>query len=609
MLNSDSLNNSENKDNVYELSQNSINYLSNQFVQVGDKKIIKKRFIFQIVNIIKRLPNWYACSLIDKNSIYDGFFINYDERFGLPKVGDIIETFSIQIVKLPNRDNYIYFCNNIQRIKESQELLKINLRKIINYSNYNENNINIYENKIIKYNNIDNGKINIKFNINQCAKENNKKYTLIQELLTKNSFKDVVFYVKCKTKSSIRDYNNKVEKTKGKLQYYYFLDTEGDLMKVIAFSMPDIEYFGNLIHPRGIYEISKLNFKKEIYDEYHGALPPIRIVFSRYGTKVKQLEDKGDFYKIKEIYEKLNTKICDLNKVKSRSNFNVVGIILECKGNDESTNSENKSINLVIGDTSLHRINVILWSNLKKHEIPLLKGDIIYLTDFFYHENLIFNQLSSASLSHIYICQPSSTEQEYRNFYKNHPNIYEYRDMNLIYLNSKKDIEHKFIRDFKRESPKEENKNDDSKYNLIKLYVTITKIVHKRSNVIIKCNLCNKKIEENHFFNCEGIPKLSFKLGIEIRDCSDSLSIELYGKSAENLLKMTPDEYIQIINDNNIEILKEIDKRILYKNYVFYGRNNTVSKGPFKMFLTYKFDELNNEFYKNLIKGFSSNTD
>ena len=231
------------------------------------------------------------------------------------------------------------------------------------------------------------------------------------------------------------------------------------------------------------------------------------------------------------------------------------------------------------------------------------------MTDFFYHENLIFNQLSSASISHIYICQSSSKEQEFRNFYKNHPNVYEYKDMNLVYLNSKKDIEHKFIRDLKEENKKEENKNDDdSKYNVIKLYVTITRIIHEKSHVIIKCNLCNKKIDDNHFFNCEGIPKLSFKLRIEIKDCSDTLSIDLYGKSAENLLKMTPDNYIQIINDNNIEILKEIDRRILYKNYVFYGRYNSISKGAFKFFSTYKFDELNKEFYKNLIKGFSSNT-
>ena len=135
MFTSDSLNNSENDDNIIELSQNSINYLAKQFVQIGDKKIIKKKFILQIIYIIKRLPNWYACSLIDKNSKYDGFFINYDERYGLPKVGDIIKTFSIQIVKLPNRDDYLYFCDNIQKIKESPELLKMNLRQIINYNN------------------------------------------------------------------------------------------------------------------------------------------------------------------------------------------------------------------------------------------------------------------------------------------------------------------------------------------------------------------------------------------------------------------------------------------------------------------------------------------
>ena len=114
-----------NLENEIQLSKNGIDFLESQFIREFEKKIINEKFIFQIVYIMNKYDKWYNCSLIDFNKKYDGFFIKYDDESLIPKIGDIIETKRIQIVKLPNRDNYIFFCDEVQKIKENLDLMKI----------------------------------------------------------------------------------------------------------------------------------------------------------------------------------------------------------------------------------------------------------------------------------------------------------------------------------------------------------------------------------------------------------------------------------------------------------------------------------------------------
>ena len=72
---------------------------------------------------MKKLDNWYCCSLIDQNSKYGGFCIKYKKRYGVPKEGDIIKTSKIEIVKLPNRDTNIYFCDKVKKVEESKKMI------------------------------------------------------------------------------------------------------------------------------------------------------------------------------------------------------------------------------------------------------------------------------------------------------------------------------------------------------------------------------------------------------------------------------------------------------------------------------------------------------
>ena len=141
-----------------ELSIDAINFLSKQFVNDCEKKIINQNFIFQIEFCTKNLDNWYSCCLIDKNSKNRRFYIQYEEKSGIPKEGDIIETNIIHIVKVPNISQYLYFCENVKKLSEGKKIMKIDSKRdkninsdkikqnnVINMDNNNKNsNINRY---------------------------------------------------------------------------------------------------------------------------------------------------------------------------------------------------------------------------------------------------------------------------------------------------------------------------------------------------------------------------------------------------------------------------------------------------------------------------------
>ena len=79
-------------------------------------------------------------------------------------------------------------------------------------------------------------------------------------------------------------------------------------MKMITFNLVNINYFNKIINPGCVYEISKVTIQraKEEYSEFS----PFSFIISRNITKIRKLEDKGDFTKIKVYSDKINTKIC-----------------------------------------------------------------------------------------------------------------------------------------------------------------------------------------------------------------------------------------------------------------------------------------------------------
>ena len=145
-----------------------------------------------------------------------------------------------------------------------------------------------------------------------------------------------------------------------KRQFFYFLDTEGDLFKVAAYNLINIKHFNSIIQPGDTYEISNLVIHKNT-----GEFPdifPIIFWFSKFRAIVKKVEDKGEFIRIKGVYQNLITKICELNSEKLYTRLSIVGIILEDRGILESPKKDNKFRIFLIGDTLLIQI----FHNLEK---------------------------------------------------------------------------------------------------------------------------------------------------------------------------------------------------------------------------------------------------
>ena len=585
-----------------ELSKNAINFLEKQFVSDGDKRIIEKKFIFQIVYVERKIPHWYRCSLIDQNSKFDGFCIKYDDQFGIPKEGDIIQTNHVQIVKLPNRDNYLYFCDNVKKISEAFELMKINLGLIGRNKELNKNNNNI-NNEIKHYNKNKSFNKNKEYNNHIGYNNNNinKEYTLYQDLLSKDNIQHPIFYLKCLIKYGIKDYASKSDKSDGKMQNYYFLDTEGDSIKVVCFGMSNIKYFDQLILPGNVYEISNMDIQKNKGDNSN--IEPFKFMITKYKTSIRQLTNKDDFTIIRNINGKLLTKIVDLKREKLGKSLCVVGIVLEDRGIMGLSSKDNKYRFLIMGDNSFHRIVVKLWTKIINPEKKFSKGDIVYMTYLYYNESSIFNQLVASKRTEVFYCQPSPIQQELTLFYQQHSNLYEYKSMNLVYLHYKKDIQFKFISELIHEKQKGIQNYQNNKP--IKICGRVLNCNHRKANVSFFCENCSRKVEVKHFENCKGKQKVILKLFIEIKDCSGKIFIELHEFTAENFLKISANEYIKAINENNEEKINEINRRILYKNYIFYGKTEPSLNKFYSGFTVYQIDEINAEYYKSLIPKLS----
>ena len=438
--------NSNNFNNLI-LSKDAINFLNNINIEDIEGEIIEKNFLFKInYIIITRIENWFGCSLSDQESKFDGFYIKYQN--GEPKKGDIILINKIQIFKLPNRNENLYFCEGVKKIEKEDEL-KIYQKEKENH-NYEkalskDNSINCelfenFQNDNLNYNvlnldqdnnNSNNGHINFSINNisnnNKSKSSNNSKpnkYTLISNLTLLSN--NPIFFLKCKFKSeTIKNNYYGYERL---LQNYIFYDTKGDEIQAIAFEFA--EYFNNIINVGSVYEISKTD-RIQNSKEYNLTITQsiYKLLFKRNKTKIKILEDNGEFDNIPNI--KQFTQIDKLTKDKINFVVNIKGIILEDRRIIPRSKDNSEIIKyriIIIGDSTLHRIAFKIWENLELKK-NFSKGDIIYI---YYAKFKEFNkkyELNSILNTEIEICEQEK-EKELMDFFLNHPYIDDYIDVN-----------------------------------------------------------------------------------------------------------------------------------------------------------------------------------
>lgn len=640
---SDEIIDSYHNNNIQQLSKGAINYLDNQFIKDGESRIIQEEFTFQVIYAMKKLSNWYCCSLMDQNAKYGGFCIKYRKKHGEPKKGDIIKTTKIQIVKLPNRETNLYFCEDVIKISESKKMIlnpKIveSIKKTHStskkklYLKYNIfQNIKEEENDDSKNNNININEINNDINLNSPIKniiknsENNifsdskrvmssqKKATLISELtsFTNNPY----FILKCIAKSEIKAFSSRYNPNGiDFVQNYVFSDINGDKIQATAYNYELTDDLNKMLKINSIYKISKAGKKMNFNKEFACTNCDIQLVFTYY-TKFDKLEN-GEINE-KDFKEKLElTKIKDLINGKSKIHT-VLGILLEDKGIIEKIKINSDPVKyrrLIIGDDTLHRVSLKLWSEKIEPNRLYLKGDIICAKDVRYKQWNNIYELESTFLTKIGFYGDTKQGKALKKFYHNHKKIEEYKELNFVELDMRQDIKNKFILDYLEECDKE-IKDQYNNNNLIKITGTVVDMKHEDSNVFSGCKFCYKKFE-NICPTCNTYnKKLFFDFNIKIVDCSNYMWINLFGETAENFLGINPVEYQILIKYNNESKLNEINKKILYQNFTFIGRYmsppsdsfapvnfiavqyNKEDKNHFKNILNEIYKKINNQYY------------
>ena len=602
------------------LSKGAINFLDNQILKNGESKIIEKEFIFQVIDTIKKLENSYFCSLMDQNSKYGGFCINYESQYGEPKKGDIIQTKKIIIVKLEKRDTNLIFCENVKKLNESKKMI-IDPNNLVSISKKRSsskkewiNNNNELKNLKGKKNNIFNSsqispsqgfnsnlnnsnKKSIKNESNQKDKIKLKKYTLLSNL--NNFTNNPIFLLKCRFKSTVKVITSKNKNFSDKVQNYIFYDIKGEEIQAVSFK-EWADKFDEIIKVGSIYEISRI--KKTINrKEFKLTKNDFQLNFGK-GTKIEEIEDQ-EYFKNTKINESFTpiSKLTD-DKV-NKFIHSIVGIILEDKGIIEKRKENGEIIKLriiIIGDNTLHKINIKLWEEKLYPEKKYLKGDIVYVYNFKYKKYYNTYDLNSISLSEIQLCEDEIKKKELKNFYNKHRNIYEYKDINFSILNSLNNIENKFIIDFKDDCILQYDENNNEE--LIKINGTIINLNLNEYNIYEGCIFCNKNFEEECPLCLNRKKKLIFLFNVKISDCSDYLWIEFFGDIGENYLGISPENYQKMINNNDINGLNKIKERILYNKYTFIGKFKGTFYEECVIFSVVQFNKNDKEYYKELIK-------
>ena len=606
------------KNKNYQLSKQAINYLDNQIINDGERKIIEAEFIFQVVYSIKRVDNWYCCSLMDQNSKYGGFCIKYKKRYGVPKEGDIIKTNKIQIVKLPNRDVNLYFCDHVKKIEESKKMI-INPKNIDSITKIRSTSrkqaymkYNIFKNYEgdDEINNNMNSPTQNKFpflekNVLSDAKKINpsqRKPTLISELTSfvNNPFFILKFLAKTEIKPFASRYNvNGIDY----VQNYIFSDINGDKIQAVSFNYDKNEELDKFLKVNSIYRISKANRRTKFSKDFSFTNGDIQLLFSPF-TIVEELseeEKKGQIFKDKTQLTKINEIINGHNKI-----FDICGIVLEDKGIIEKKKSNGEIVKyrrLIIGDDTLHKVNLKLWEEKIEPNRTYFKGDIICAKDVKYKQWIHYYELNSSFLTQILFFSETKKGKALKKFYQSHQKIEEYKDINFVELDKRNDIPSKLIKEFLIDYDEEMKKINT--YKLAKINGIVMGIEHGDSNVFSGCKYCYKKFDDICPVCNTYNKKLYFDFQIKIGDCSNYMWIQLFGESAENFMGISPEEYQILIKYNNKHKIEKLNKRILYNEYTFIGRYVSLTNNESKnvKFSVIQYRKVDKEHFKKLIQS------
>jgi len=547
----------------------------------------------------------YFMSLCDYEYKFTSFFIASTEEIEDLTKGNIIHLKEVSPKKIKNnffirlkeydiiKNTSIPEIENVKQIKEEEGTFK------------DEDGNNIFE---IKQPEPQLGQIPTPNAVNM---EEDKKssipmeeeaYTSLKQLTTFS--RDFIIFVRVTKKSEIKTFetrNNSMSNSQGKLFYFIVLDRDGNEMQCTCFNKA-VDKFYDLIEEDQLYEIKggyvKLNDKK-----YTRIKSDYKIVLDE-NSKITKKIDNGTI-------KKNNMSIVRIKDIQNMNLYSIVDlcVVVLNVGEKMIKNTRNGSQPLkkiVVGDVSKYKIEISLW---RVHSDTKVKfGDILLIN------NVKIGEYKGRTLTTFdETCikiNPPKTNQYVKE---------------LEEFIAKDELKGEFLDLENNSEIKTENREDNENYcsvhirdmlesldeyedvhTLSKITATVTQILHNEKNYYMGCSdrNCKRKLkleEDTDEYICPNCrkstktPTYYYTLSLRVKDASTEYWIDIFGKTAESIMKCSAEEYKDFLINRDEEKLKELTQGIEFKVFNFWVKPklqtyNTVSK---KKLYAYRIEPFN----------------
>ena len=535
----------------------------------------------------------YMMSLCDQESKFNSFFLASNEDIPGLKEGKLIHLKEISPKKIKN--SMFIRIKEYELISEPFELKEVKEIKL--------EDITPEENKIIT-----NGEKEINSEKKEMEIEetpvtlSEDAYTSLKQLTTFS--RDFIIFVRVTKKSEIKTFetrNNNMGSSQGKLFYFIVLDRDGNEMQCTCFNKA-VDKFFDIIEEDQLYEIKggyvKLNDKK-----YTRIKSDYKIVLDE-NSKITKKVDNG-------IIKKNNMTII---RIKDIPNMNLYSIVDLCVvvlnvGEKMIKNTRNGSQPLkkiVVGDVSKYKIEISLW---RVHSDTNVKfGDILLINNVKIGEYK-GRTLTTFDETCIKINPPRTNEyvRELEEFIQKNDIKGEFLDLenNTEMKTETKEESENYTSVHIRDVLESLDEYEDV-HNLSKVTAIVTQILHNEKNYYLGCSdrNCKRKLklegdsDEYICPNCRRstkTPTYYYTLSLRVKDASTEYWIDIFGKTAESIMKCTAEEYKNILESGDEEKLKQLTHNVEFKVFNFWVKPkmqtyNTVSK---KKLYAYKIEPYN----------------
>ena len=535
----------------------------------------------------------YMMSLCDQDFKFNSFFLASNESIPELKEGKIIHIKEVSPRKIKNS---IFI--RIKDFNLLDSILPLNEVKEIKLEDLNKPKQDSSKKKEMSIENEDSSL--------PLAED---AYTSLKQLTTFS--RDFIILIRVTKKSEIKTFesrSNAMGTNQGKLFYFIVLDRDGNEMQCTCFNKA-VDKFFDIIEEDQTYEIKggyvKLNDKKftRIKSDY-------KIVLDE-NSKITKKIDNGTI-------KKNNMNIV---KIKDIQNMNLYSIVDLCvvvlnvgeKMIKNTRNGPQPLKKIVVGDISKYKIEISLW---RVHSDTNVKfGDILLINNVKIGEYK-GRTLTSFDETCIKINPPLTNEyvKELDEFIQKYDIKNEFLDLennSEMKTETKEESENYnsvHIRDVLESLDEFEDVKDLSKVTAI-----VTQILHNEKNYYLGCadRNCKRKLklendsDEYICPNCRKstkTPTYYYTLSLRVKDASTEYWIDIFGKTAESIMKCTAEEYKNILESRDAEKLRELTHKVEFKVFNFWVKPkiqtyNTVSK---KKLYAYRIEPYNekNEAHK-----------